>query len=81
MFRRVDGMCIGSPRLVGGRKTGNSNMQGFFCTMLYYSSHGKLGSPLNISSALSPQTTAKIENVAQENVEWGRQRHDSRMMR
>ena len=30
---RADGLCIGSPRLVGGRKTGNSNMQEFFCTM------------------------------------------------
>ena len=34
---RDDGlcMCIGSPRLVGGRKAGNSNMQEFFCTTLY----------------------------------------------
>ena len=32
---RADGLCIGSPRLVGGRKAGNSNMQEFFCTMLY----------------------------------------------
>ena len=30
----ADEMCIGSPRLVGGRKEGNSNMQGFFCTTL-----------------------------------------------
>ena len=26
---RADGLCTGSPRLVGGRKAGNSNMQGF----------------------------------------------------
>ena len=32
---RADGLCIGSPRLVGGRKAGNSNMQEFFCTTLY----------------------------------------------
>ena len=32
---RADGLCIGSPRLVGGRKVGNSNMQEFFCTTLY----------------------------------------------
>ena len=31
---RADGLCIGSPRLVGGRKAGNSNMQEFFCTKL-----------------------------------------------
>ena len=31
----ADGLCIGSPRLVGGRKAGNSNMQEFFCTTLY----------------------------------------------
>ena len=33
---RADGLCIGSPRLVGGRKAGNSNMQEFFaprCTL------------------------------------------------
>ena len=34
---RADGLCIGSPRLVGGRKAGNSNMQEFFCTTLYMS--------------------------------------------
>ena len=27
---RARGLCIGSPRLVGGRKAGNSNMQDFF---------------------------------------------------
>ena len=27
---RAGGLCIGSPRLVGGRKAGNSNMQEFF---------------------------------------------------
>ena len=27
---RADGLCIGSPRLVGERKAGNSNMQEFF---------------------------------------------------
>ena len=27
---RADGLCIGSPRLMGGRKAGNSNMQEFF---------------------------------------------------
>ena len=27
---RADGLCIGSPRSVGGRKAGNSNMQDFF---------------------------------------------------
>ena len=27
---RADGLCIGSPRLVGGRKAGYSNMQDFF---------------------------------------------------
>ena len=32
---RADGLCIGSPRLVGGRKLGNSNMQEFFGTTLY----------------------------------------------
>ena len=32
---RADGLCIGSPRLVGGRKAGNSNVQEFFCTTLY----------------------------------------------
>ena len=32
---RADGLCISSPRLVGGRKAGNSNMQDFFCTTLY----------------------------------------------
>ena len=32
---RADGLCIGSPRLVGGRKAGNSNMQDFFLTTLY----------------------------------------------
>ena len=26
---RADGLCIGSPRLVGGRKAGNLNMQVF----------------------------------------------------
>ena len=26
----ADGLCIGSPGLVGGRKAGNSNMQDFF---------------------------------------------------
>ena len=31
---KADGLCIGSPRLVGGRKVGNSNMQEFFCTTL-----------------------------------------------
>ena len=33
---RADGLCIGSPRLVGGRKAGNSNVQEFFCTSLYF---------------------------------------------
>ena len=33
---RADGLCIGSPRLVGGRKAGNSNMQDLFCTTLYF---------------------------------------------
>ena len=32
---RARGLCIGSPRLVGGRKAGNLNMQEFFCTTLY----------------------------------------------
>ena len=32
---RADGLCIGSPRLVGGRKAGNSNLQEFFFTTLY----------------------------------------------
>ena len=32
---RADGLCIGSPRLVGGRKSGNSNRQDFYCTTLY----------------------------------------------
>ena len=32
---RADWLCISSPRLVGGRKAGNSNMQEFFCTTLY----------------------------------------------
>ena len=27
---RADGLCIGSPRLVGGKKAGNLNMQEFF---------------------------------------------------
>ena len=27
---RADGLCIRSPRLVGGRKAGNSNMEDFF---------------------------------------------------
>ena len=27
---RADGLCIGGPRLVGGRKAGNSNKQDFF---------------------------------------------------
>ena len=27
---RADGLCIGSPRLVGRRKAGNSNVQDFF---------------------------------------------------
>ena len=31
---RADGLCIGSLRLVGLRKAGNSNIQEFFCTML-----------------------------------------------
>ena len=31
----ANGLCIGSPRLEGGRKAGISNMQEFFCTMLY----------------------------------------------
>ena len=31
---RADGLRIGSPRLVGGRKAGISNMQEFFCTKL-----------------------------------------------
>ena len=31
---RADGLCIASPRLVGGRKAGTSNMHEFFCTML-----------------------------------------------
>ena len=31
---RADGLCIGSPRLVGGKKVGNLNMQEFFCTTL-----------------------------------------------
>ena len=31
---RADGLCIGSPRLVGVRKAGNSNMQEFFCITL-----------------------------------------------
>ena len=35
---RADGPCIGSPRLVGGRRAGNWNMQEFFCTMLYWPS-------------------------------------------
>ena len=34
-FVRADGLCIGSLRLVGGRKAGNSSMQEFFCTTLY----------------------------------------------
>ena len=29
-FVSADGLCIGSPRLVGGRKAGNSNMREFF---------------------------------------------------
>ena len=32
---RADGLCIGSTRLVGRRKAGNSNMLDFFCTTLY----------------------------------------------
>ena len=28
-------LCIGCPRLVGGRKAGNSNMQKFFCNTMY----------------------------------------------
>ena len=32
---RAEGVCIGSPRLVDGRKAGNSNMQEFLCTTLY----------------------------------------------
>ena len=32
---RANGLSIGSPRLVGGRKAGNSNMQEFFCTPPY----------------------------------------------
>ena len=31
----ADGLCIGSPSSVGGRKAVNSNMQEFFCTTLY----------------------------------------------
>ena len=31
---RAYGLCIGGPRLLGGRKAGNSNKQEFFCTML-----------------------------------------------
>ena len=31
---RADWLCIGCPRLVGGVKAGNSNMQDFFCTTL-----------------------------------------------
>ena len=34
---RAEWMCIGSPRLVGERKAGYSNMQQFFCTTLYCS--------------------------------------------
>ena len=33
---RADGLCNASPSLVGGRKMGNSNMQEFFSTTLYY---------------------------------------------
>ena len=32
---RADGLCIASPRLVGGRMAGNSNMQQFFSTTAY----------------------------------------------
>ena len=32
---RADGLCIGSPRLVGGKNAGNLNLQEFFCTTLY----------------------------------------------
>ena len=28
---RADGLCIGIPKLVGGWKAGNSNVQDFFC--------------------------------------------------
>ena len=31
---RADGLCIGIPALVGGRKAGNSNLQEFCCTTL-----------------------------------------------
>ena len=36
---RADGLCIGSPRLVGRRKAGNANMQDFFaprCTLRFH---------------------------------------------
>ena len=36
---RANGLCIGSPRLVDGRKAGNSNMQEFVCTSLYINIH------------------------------------------
>ena len=32
---RADWLCIGSPRLVGWKKAGNSNMQEIVCTTLY----------------------------------------------
>ena len=37
---RADGLCIGSPRLVGWRKAGNSNLQELFCTTLHKSTYG-----------------------------------------
>ena len=40
-YVRADGLCISSPRLVGGRKAGNSNIQEFFCTMLQTEGRGK----------------------------------------
>ena len=37
---RADGLCIGSPRLVGGRKAENSNRQEFLLTTLHINPNG-----------------------------------------
>ena len=52
---RANGLCIGSPRLVGRRKAGNSNIQGFFaplCTTLCLSAPFRSGLSGRLESAM-----------------------------
>ena len=58
-FVRADWLCMGCPRLVGGRRAGNSNMKEFF---LHHAVLARHVFPLSASLNFKPLYRVTIEN-------------------